>query len=144
MSNEAQIRSSLNIKLGSMDYRSNPTSFRASILTAKGPTPGFVSASVAGTDVDLSKLTTPGWCFIQNQDPTNFITVGIWDPSGGGTFFPLIEVEPSTHTVLKLSRYLQEELSGTGTHATSGKTLRVKADTAACRTIFDVFEAGSS
>jgi hypothetical protein len=72
MSGEAQIQLSLNITKslgGNLNYRSYPTTFNADVSGAIGPTPGAILVATAGTDVDLSQITTyPGLCRITNQD----------------------------------------------------------------------------
>lgn len=34
-----------------------------------------VPTTAGGTALPLGDITTPGWCFMRNNDPTNFITV---------------------------------------------------------------------
>lgn len=145
MSGEAQIRSSLQItkKTGAVEqinYQGKPTSFNADVAGTKGPVPGAVTATVAGTDVDFSQLTTPTLCRLQNQDATNFVEYGVWDPEGN-TFYPLGELLPGETYVLRLSRNLQQEF-GTGTGTTGAETnrLRLKADTASVNVLVEAFE----
>jgi len=138
MANEASIRSSLSILVGKLDYRSNPTSFNADVSTADGPTPGTISATLAGTDVSLTELTTPGLCRIMNLDSTNFVEVGVHD---GTSYFPLMELLPGETFVFRLARDLGLEFgTGTGTINADVNTLRIKADTAACNVTVEVFE----
>jgi hypothetical protein len=145
MSNEARIQTSLNIQKSSgtiqqLDYRSSPNSYQVDVTGAKGPTPGAMSASVAGTDVDFSQLTQPTLCLLHNQDGTNFVEYGVWDPEGS-KFYPLGELGPGEVHVLKLSRNLQEEYgTGTGTTGANTNRLRLKADTAACNVFVGAFE----
>ena len=139
MANEAEVRSSLQITGGDTEYRSQPTTFLADVSdVTKGPTPGLVVATVAGVDVDLSLLTVPGLCRIQNKDDTNFIEVGIWD---GVTFYPLMDFLPGESFPIRLSASLGDEFgTGTGTSGPSINTLRIKADTAPCNVIVEAFE----
>lgn len=140
MANEATIRASINIRMGNLDYRSNPTVFQADVADGSPPSPGRVIALVnPGTDVDLALLTAPGLMFIQNLDATNYITVGKYDPNTND-FHPMIELLPGEFYILRLSRALLQEFSGTGTLGVSGPTLRIKADTASCEVRADVFE----
>lgn len=140
MSNEATVRSSLNVKVGNLDYRSSPTSFRADVSAAKGPTPGIVSIPTTGIAVTFSQLTTPGICWVQNLDPTNYFEVGIKDP-GTGLFYPLLEYLPGEVWPLRLSRNLLEDYTNSGT-GTSGdvNNFWFKANTAACLARIDGFE----
>jgi hypothetical protein len=147
MSNEATIRSSLIILKddGSgttlLQYAGQPTAFQADVTGTFGPTPGAFAASTAGTDVDLTELTTPGLCRIMNQDDTNYVTVGMWDPEGS-TFYPMMELLPGETYVFRLSRSIEEEYStGTGTTGANTNRLRIKADTAACNVLVEAFEA---
>lgn len=138
MANEARINSSLQIKTGNLDYQSRPTAFQATVTGAKGPTPGAIAVSTAGTDVDLSELSTPGLCFITNIDSTNYVTYGIWD---GATFYPLGELLPGECYVLRLSRSLTQEYgTGTGTTGTNINRLRLKANGATANIRVEAFE----
>jgi len=144
MANEIQVTSGLIIKQGTdpiqIDYVSRPTSFRADMTGVLGPTPGAFVATVLGTDVDLSTLTTPGFCRISNQDATNYVTVGLWDPEGTD-FFPIFEVWPGESYVMRLARDIQEEYeTGTGTTGANTNRLRIKADTASCNVLVEAFE----
>lgn len=142
MANEAEIRSSLQIAKDNLEYRGQPTVFNANVTGTKGPTPGAITVSTAGTDVDLSGLTTPGLCRIQNleADSGNFVAYGIWDPEGG-KFYPLGELLPGESYVLRLSRVIEEEYgTGGGTTGASTNRLRFKADTAALVVLVEAFE----
>ena len=145
MSDEARVQSSLSILKQSstvvqIDYQSRPTTFTVDVAGAKGPVPGSIDVSVAGTDVDFGELTQPSLCQIHNQDATNFVEFGIWDPEGS-VFYPLGEVGPGETYTLKLSRNLQEQFqTGTGTTGADTNRLRIKADTAACHVFVGAFE----
>lgn len=141
MANEITIRNSLQIQNGNLDYRSRPTSFRANMSGLDGPVPGAVSCAVApGTNIDLSELTTPGMCWVQNLDADNYVTIGMFDPESD-IFYPTLELLPGEFSVFRLSRDIQEELgTGTGTVGPGTNRLRCIADTAACNVIFHVFE----
>lgn len=133
MSNEATIHTSLQISnsTSGFKYRSYPTGYNDDVTGSKGPTPGAIACSTGGTDVDLSELTTPGWCRIENLDPTNYITVGIWD---GLTFHEFGEVGPNEFWVIKLSRLVGDAVG------TDYGNLRIKADTATCNVLVEAFE----
>jgi len=106
-----------------------------------GPTPGQITCTTTGTNVDLSVLATPGLCRIQNLDGTNFVTVGIWDPETE-VFYPLLELLAGESYALRLSRDLAWEFAtGTGTIGPETNTLRIKADTASCDVLVEAFEA---
>lgn len=142
MTNEATVRAGLSIRklsggIVTLDYRSNPQQFNATVDGTKGPVPGAITVTTGGTDVDLSELTTPGLGRIMNLDPTNFVTYGTYDPDTG-RFYPLQEVLPGETYPLRLSRSLGQELVGTGT--AGGNTFRIKADTASCNVLLEIFE----
>lgn len=136
MANEATIRASLQIKKDSLDYRSNPTTFNATVNTTKGATPGGITATVAGVVIDLSALSTPGFCRIHNLDDSNFVTFGVYD---GVSFFPLLELLPGEFQVIRLSRYVNLEFVGTGTNADTNQFM-VRADTADCEVNVEAFD----
>lgn len=143
MANEATIRNSLAISTSILDYRSNPTAFTADVDGSKGPTPGDITCTIAGTDADLSELSVPGLCRIENHDATNYVTVGIWDPETG-LFYPLMELRPGEYWIFRLSRLLFGEFGtdpAVGTTGPNTNRLRIKADTASCSVLVEAFEA---
>ena len=147
MSNEARIRSSLTIRKGTtplqLEYSSKPTTFLADVAGVKGPSPGAISVSVYGTDVDLSELEVPGLCRLMNLDAKNYVEYGIWDPEVD-MFYPLGEVLPGESYVIRLSRNLREEYgtgTGTGTIGPSTNRLRLVANVATCNVLVEAFEA---
>jgi len=139
MADEAEIRASLQVTVGSnTQYRSAPTAFKADVSVFKGPTPGLVSVTTAGVDVDLSLLTIPGLAFIQNLDGSNFMEGGIWD---GTSFYPLFDWLPEEGYVVRISACLGEEFGvGTGTTGAGINTFRLKADTATLLASVEAFE----
>lgn len=138
MSNEIAIQQQLTIRNGNMSYRNGPlVSFLANQSNIGGPAPGQIIVATTGTDVSFSQLTLPGVVHLENFDPTNFFTYGIWD---GAKFQPLGEVLAGEQYILRLSRELgYDYITGTGTTG-SGNTLRLKADTASIRAFVGAFE----
>jgi hypothetical protein len=141
MADEARIITSLNIRKNNLHHQTQPTSFSADVDGEKGPVPGAITIATAGTNIDFSELTTPGWCWITNLDRTNFVEWGIYDTEAA-LFFPVGELGPGEQALFKFSRNLQEEYTNTGT-GTSGPTnrFRMKANTAACVVRVEAFEA---
>ena len=139
MADEASIRSSLQIIKGNLQYRSYPTNFTADVSGTKGPSPGAIAVATSGTDVDLSEIASPGFCRVTNMDAANTIVMGIWD---GSAFHAFKDLLPGEHYVLRLSQFLGEQFeTGTGTATTgTGDTLRLKAVTASCVALVEVFE----
>ena len=118
MANEATIRGSLAIRAGQTDYQSRPSSFNANVTTpVLGPTPGLVVATAFGVAVNLSLLTTPGLCRIQNLDASNAVELGAYDPDTN-EFYPILELLAGESYPLRLSRFLGSEF-GTGTTGTT-------------------------
>ena len=141
MSDEIQVRASLQIRAGQLIFQSNPTGFNADMATAvpNGPTPGSLSVPLAGINVDLSQLTTPGMCFLYNVGTgdtdtddlgNSFVEYGMFDPTTAvHEFIPLGEILPGEGYVLRLSRFLGHEMGTTAGTGTTGQNsvLRLKA-----------------
>jgi hypothetical protein len=142
MADEIQVRLSISIRKGNLNYQSQPTAFNDDLDGDEGPTPGYFVASTYGTLLDLSALTgQPGWCWMQNLDATNYVEWGIWDHETG-KFSPVGELGPGEIAQLKLTRNLGVEYddSGTGTGTTAPTdSLRFKANGADCKVRVDVF-----
>ena len=143
MADEIRISLGLQIIKNNLHYIAQPTAFTADLATSapKGPTPGAILVALAGTDLDLSELTTPGWARFWNleDDGGNFFEWGIWD---GVTFYPVGEVHPGEGALFKVSQNLTEEFgTGTGTTGADINTLRLRADTAPVKALAEVFEA---
>ncbi len=140
MANEAQIRLSLQIRQGQGVYQSQPSSFTADVLAFKGPTPGVVLIDTGGVDIDLSQLTQPGFCWMQNLDDTNYVEYGIYDPETV-VFTPLGELRPGEINLIRLSRNFGEEYAGVGTGTTAPTNrLRFKANSASVLVRVEAFE----
>ena len=141
MASEITVRGSLYIKKGNKTYQSQPQSFTADLAAtiAKGPVPGAIAVSVLGTNVDLSELVNPSWCFISNPDTANTIEVGIWN---GVDFYPMLDVGPGQGYPVRLSDNLFEEYheTGTGTTGAAINTLRLRARPAAGVAVIEAFE----
>ena len=131
MANEARISGSLHINKGNLEYSSKPTAFTADVTGTKGPTPGAIAVTAAGTDVNLSELATPGLCWLSNLDATAYITYGIWD---GVEFHPLGELLAGEFAPLRLSRTI-----GLGT-GTGYENLRLKSSSGTINARVDCFE----
>lgn len=138
MANEANIQSSLRIRKDNISYSSEPSSFRADVGEGTGPVPGELIVTHAGEDVDLSSITTPGLCRVQNRSTTEFVLLGIHD---GSNFFPMLELLPGESYVMRLYRELGVEFTGTGTGTPSDINnlhLKVTGSTTA-RVLVEVF-----
>ena len=114
MSNEAQVRVSLQVRKGELDYQSRPTAFNADVSSGLGPSPGLVMATTSVVNVAFTGLTTPGLCWLQNLDEANHVEWGVHD---GSLFHPVGELLPGECFPIRLSRNLgvEEDVPGTGT-----------------------------
>lgn len=137
MANEIKVHASIQINHDNLKYPpTGPTSFSADQDLALGPTPGLVLASVAGTVIDLSALTTPGVCEITNLDETNYIQFGVTD---GTYFYPLGEVLPGEKWPMRLYRSLGSREATPGTGSSNILDFMIRADTAACYCVVSAF-----
>lgn len=141
MSDEASVKQGLQITIGGRRIYSPPAaSFRIDVSTAKGPTPGSVTALAIGTDVDLSQLTVPGLCHIINYSATDYLEYGIYDPETN-RFYPLGEIAASSEYVFEFSRNLFEETAGTGTSPLSATNrFRVRGGNSTIECVVNAFE----
>ena len=141
MANEATVLSSLQITVGNLSYQSLPASFQADVTGVKGPTPGAITATLEGTDIDLSQLTVPGLCRIMNLDEDNYVRVGVWNPDQD-ELYPLIRLLPGESFTIRLDPDINEEIAtGTGSGTTGQQnTFRVRASTAPCVVLVEAFE----
>lgn len=127
MANEASVSWSLSVNKDNLAY-SQQKSFQADVSEARGIAPGLVLATVAGVNVDLSLLGTPGLAAIINLSEDYTVVVGIKDTSTG-VFHPFMDILPGEGFPVRLSQYIEQEVessAGTGT-AGSGSTLFVKS-----------------
>jgi len=147
MANEITLRSSLQIRQGSLFYQSQPSGFNANMAGSRGPSPGYLTAKQPGTPVDLSQLAKlGGWAVIYNMDPadgrTSFLEVCVYDPDTN-ELYPFAELLPGENFPIRLSRYLGSEFGlHTGTGPTgSGVKLYLKGVGADVGARVDAFDA---
>ena len=143
MSDEATIRSSLEIVNGNLQYRSYPTDFNGDVTGNKGPSPGALTVTVYGESVTFSELTTPGYCRIMNQDDSETVDIGMYDVETD-KFYPIFEVRAGEIYVVRLSSLLGNEYPGVGTGTgTSGATtnlFHLRSRTTDCIVTIEAFE----
>lgn len=136
MAGELKITSRLEVNNGNEQYVSRPDRFIADQGVAVGPTPGIITAATAGTVVTFAALTQPGLARIQNQDLTNYVEVGMSD---GSFFYPLLEILAGETYVVRLFRDLDRREAVPGTGSSLSLNLMIRADTAACKVLVDIF-----
>jgi hypothetical protein len=140
VANEITARVSLTVRNGNLTYQTQPTGFSADQRVAKGPSPGAITVTTAGTDVSFAQLSQPAWCRLMNLDPTNFVQWGVYDVANG-LFHPVGVLRPGQMALFELSPNLGEEYTGAGTGTTAPlTTFRVKADTASCVVLVEAFD----
>lgn len=150
MSGQATVSQSLQITSGNLQYRSQPTGYVDTINAthaAKGPTPGALTVPIGGVAVNLSALTVPGYCWLQNLDTVKMLEYGIYD-AVSGAFYPMGLVKPGLWVCLFLSPHLgKADVPGTGTDETGTTKFYLKGFAADAETQasllarVDVFEA---
>lgn len=91
-----------------------------------GPFPGAVSVPLTGYDVVIPTGVVPGMIEIWNQDATNYVEYGVYEPANN-VFYPVGEVGPGKSYRWYMSRNFGEEWTsiGTGT-GTSGENNRLR------------------
>lgn len=140
---DATIRAALNIDKDALSYHSRPTVFTTGLDTGKGPTPGAIDVTEAGVSVDLSELTIPGFCWICNLDATNYVILGVYSPDLD-LFYPLQEIGPEEHYILKIYRefgaVFGSEGTGTGTAGSSNNRIHLRSAEGTCKVRIDAFE----
>src|SRR4051794_10813942 len=111
MSREASV--TVAVSIGTVGY-TKTKSFTADVVGVNGPTPGAVTVSTHGTDVDLKQLTgLGGLCVITNLDSTNWVEYGVYDYSTR-VFYPVHKLLPGEMYVARLSDHLQKDEPGSG------------------------------
>lgn len=140
MANEISVTESLAVRNAALSWGQN-VSYRDDQAVVGGPSPGEILVGVhPGLDVSLAQIASPGWCWMCNLDAKNFVTVGVYD-SSIPAFYPFLDLKPGGKPQkVFLSKYLLQELAGTGTHMGHTTTLHMLADTAACKVRVDCFE----
>lgn len=145
MANEARVVNTLQIKNLSLNWRTPAGGFSADVSGTFGPSPGAVVVSASGTDIDFSKLTTPGLCEITNlEDPdtvTSFVTLGVYDPSNDA-FTPVDEIHPGETWTRRWSRFVGRESTGTGTGPGAyNNTIQLRSSSGTSRVAVSTFDA---
>lgn len=141
MASEIQVRMSLLIRKGNLQFQSQPTQFIANMDgDPKGPSPGAITVPITNKLVYFEHLTTPGVCVLRNVDATNYVEYGVFDPQTN-VFYPLGEILPGESYILRLSRNFGEQYSGSGTGTTTPENyFCLKANGGSCIVQVEAFE----
>ena len=116
MADEITVYVSLKVTNGNLSFNKTTSQLKFDQAVAEGPAPGFITVGTTEETVDLSELTTLGWCTIENLDPTNYIEFGFSTGVYG------IRVEPGEVCCFRLN---------------PGATVYARANTAACGCVFN-------
>ena len=119
MANEAEIRHFIRVSKDNLEWQSPNTSFQADIATGKGPIPGAITVTVAGTNLDFSQFSTPGFVRVANLDSTNYVEIGIYALT---VFYPVIELLAGESYVFRWTRDAKS--------LASSAVIQARADTA--------------
>lgn len=119
MANEIAVNVSANVSNGNLKFTFSPGTVYVDQAAVGGPTPGQVVVGTTEETISLAELTTYGWVFIQNLDSTNFVEWGFSAGVYGG------KLEPGEVALFRLKH---------------GASLRMKADTAACKVLVYALE----
>lgn len=108
---------SVSITKNSLRYNPAPAQFQITMNGQKGVSPGAITVSQAGTDVDFPNLVTPGFAMLKNLDDLNWVEYGIRDPATH-VFYPLGKIDPGQEWPIYFSPNLREDYYNTGTGTT--------------------------
>jgi len=121
MADEIRGSVALNVTNGSFLFNKN-ISFNFDQAAIGGGNPGTVDVGTSEEVIALGDITTEGWCIIQNLDTTNYVD---WGPTSGGSMVQVGRLEAGEFACLRLY---------------PGLTLRMQANTSACKVEINVFE----
>jgi hypothetical protein len=119
MANEISATAGIRVVNGNSSFSQPAKSIAITQSAIGGPTPGAMSVGTTEESTAFPELTTEGWLYLQNNDPTNYVQWGFSTGVYGGRLkageFALFRMEPSL-------------------------TLYLKANTAACNVLVYGFE----
>jgi len=120
MANEITVTSGIRVLNGSMDFSQPAKSTSYNQAAIGGPTPGAIVVGTSEESTAFPELTTEGWLWMQNLDPTNYVQWGFSTGVYGG-------------------RLKAGETAGPF-RMEPALTLYLKANTAACKVLVYGFE----
>lgn len=119
MANEITVSAGLHVLNGNSSFSQPSKSKSFDQAAIGGPTPGAISVGTSEESTAFPELTTEGWLFMHNNDPTNYVQWGFSTGVYGGRLkageYALFRMEPAL-------------------------TLYLKANTAACNVLVYGFE----
>lgn len=123
MSNEIKVTASLKCSNGYFEQPQIGSTQLKFDQTAIGGDGAIVEIGTSEEDIDLSEITTLGWCYMRNLDTTNYVEWGKKD--GSGNMQAIGRLEAGEPALFRMN---------------PGVTLRMKANTAACKVQIIVLE----
>lgn len=124
MADEITVTAALTVAKGGLSIpKLGSAQFTADMAGSKAGVPGAVSVATSQQDIDLSALSSMGWCRIENTDPTNYVDYG---PKSGGVMVDFGRLLPGEATVFRFK---------------PGVTLRMVANAAAVVVLITAAEA---
>lgn len=130
MSNEARMPGGVQIRKTSgtvvlLDHRPAFNPYNVDVSAVNGPSPGAVTVTTSGTDIDLSQITEPGLCEIVNRSSDQLVTFGLWD-SQNHSFYSFGELNPGEGIAFRFSQDFGERDDGAGTGTTTSSTVTLR------------------
>jgi hypothetical protein len=106
MANEITVTSGIRVLNGNLDFQRPSKTYSVNQAAIGGPTPGAISVGTTEESTAFPELTTEGWLFMQNLDPTNYVQWGFSTGVYGGRMKPgetagPFRMEPSLTLFLK-------------------------------------------
>lgn len=105
MANEITVTAGIRVVNGNSSFQQASKSKSFDQAAIGGPTPGAISVGTAEESTAFPELTTEGWLFMQNNDPTNYVQWGFSTGVYGGRLkageFALFRTEPALTLFLK-------------------------------------------
>ena len=126
MSDEIAVTAAIQVTNGSLVFpKIGSTQLSFDQAAVGGPAPGYceISTGAQGDAIDLSELGTEGWVYMRNIDAANYVQWG--NDDGGGNIEIIGRMEAGEPALFRME---------------PGQTLRLKANTAACKVLILVFE----
>ena len=119
MANEIQVYAQLKCTNGNLAFNETTPQLSFDQTNVGGPTPGMVNIGITEETLDLSELTTLGWCIMRNLDATNHVEVGFSTGVYG------MRLDPNSMAMFRIN---------------PGATVYMKANIAACKVIVNALE----
>jgi hypothetical protein len=123
MANEIKVTASISVTNGTLIFPAVGAAQQSiTQSTLGGGGPGYLSIGTSEEAITFTDVGTLGWCWIKNLDATNFVK---WGPESAGAMVAVGKLKAGESCVFRLM---------------TGVTLRMQADTAACKVQIHCFE----